>query len=75
MDSTAILSRLRIVCPTLAARLDPELPLRACGLDSLEFVDLLCAIEAEFRVRLTIAELTPDLTVRDLLALVAARRT
>ena len=74
MDTTAILSRLRIVCPTLAARLEPALPLRACGLDSLEFVDLLCAIEAEFRVRLTIADLPPDMTVGELLTLIAARR-
>lgn len=74
MDSTAILARLRVVCPTLATRLEPDRNLRACGLDSLEFVDLLCAIEAEFRVRLTIADLAPDLTVAELLALVADRR-
>lgn len=74
MDTTAILARLRVVCPTLATRLDPSLPLRSCGFDSLEFVDLLCAVEAEFRVRLCITDITPELTVADLLTLIAARR-
>jgi acyl carrier protein len=57
----------------LAARLEPGRPLRACGLDSLEFVDLLCAIEAEFRVRLNNEDLKPETTVDDLVALIATR--
>ncbi len=74
MDTTAILARLHRVCPALATRLDPDRPLRACGLDSLEFVDLLCAVEAEFSVRLGTDELRPETTLRDLAALIATRR-
>ena len=74
MDSAAILARLRVVCPALAARLEPGRALSACGFDSLEFVDLLCAIEAEFRVRLSVADLGPEFTVADLLALIVVRR-
>lgn len=73
MNSANLLSRLHSVCPTLAARLEPGRPLRACGLDSLEFVDLLCAIEAEFRVRLNNEDLKPETTVDDLVALIATR--
>ncbi len=73
MNNQSILQRLQVICPTLATRLQADRPLRESGLDSLELVDLLCAIEAEFNVRLTTAELTPELTVGQLTTLIASR--
>ncbi|CAM3108594.1 acyl carrier protein [Rariglobus hedericola] len=70
---TSIKLRLARVCPTLAPRLSPDVPLIACGLDSLEFVELLCAIESEFQVRLSVDDLTPETTARNLFDLITNR--
>lgn len=66
-------ARLLALCPTLATRLTPEAALRASGLDSLEFVELLCAIEAGFQIRLTTDDLTPETTVNQVCALILTR--
>jgi acyl carrier protein len=63
---------------TLAARFRRCLPpqLRDCGddqrlrdlaLDSIDTVDLLCAVHEEFDVRLAEEDFNPDLTIRDLI--------
>ena len=69
---------------TLAARfrrcLPPQLRdcgederLRDLGLDSIDTVDLLCAIHEEFGVRLDEAHFGPDLTLREMIVNLAAQ--
>lgn len=66
------------VLPRLRARLpkhtlDPDMPLRALGLDSMDTVELLCAIHEEFHVRLTEAEFQPDQRLGDLAETIARK--
>lgn len=68
-----VLTRLRVVCPALAARLSPERTLARCGLDSIELVELLCAVEAEFGVRLQLDEISADTLLETVLATIANR--
>jgi acyl carrier protein len=65
--------RLRAVVPHLVNRLRPGTPLDSCGFDSLEVVELLCAIETACGVRLAIDEADGRTTGAELLARIAAR--
>ena len=61
--------------PVIVAPLRPDAPFTASGGDSIDFVELLCAIEADYGVRLTIDEIAPLQTVGELFALVDRRAT
>jgi acyl carrier protein len=69
LQAETIIRRLRHRLPR--HRLDPETPLRSLGLDSMDTVELLCAIHEEFGVRLTEAEFPPDLRLCDLAEVIA----
>lgn len=71
----AIHARLAQVMPFVVAPLRPDAPFSASGGDSIDFVELLCAIDADYGVRLTVDELSPLQTVGELLALVDRRAT
>jgi acyl carrier protein len=71
----AIQARLGQVMPVIVAPLRPDAPFTASGGDSIDFVELLCAIEADYGVRLTIDEIAPLQTVGELFALVDRRAT
>jgi acyl carrier protein len=66
MNSHQILHRLRLCLPRLAAQLREDIPLNELGLDSMDTVELLCAIHEEFGVRLTESEFTPSMTLNAL---------
>jgi acyl carrier protein len=71
----AIRSRLLHVMPLVAAPLRPDQSFAASGGDSIDFVELLCAIETDYGVRLTVDEIAPMQTVAELLLLVDRRAT
>jgi len=72
-DAQDCFARLGRLVPQLTARLRPDTTFATAGLDSLEVVELLCAIESDRGVRLSLDDLTPSTTVGDLIVLVAAR--
>jgi acyl carrier protein len=73
LQETPVLSRLQQRLPRFGGHLDPDVALRELGLDSMDTVELLCAIHEEFGVSLTQTEFQPDATLHDLAALIAAK--
>jgi acyl carrier protein len=71
----AIHARLAQVMPLIVTPLRPDAPFTAGGGDSIDFVELLCTIDANYGVRLTVDELAPLQTVGELLILVDRRAT
>lgn len=67
------LERLHAAVPHLVARLRPDAPLDSCGFDSLEVVELLCAVESACGVRLATEDADAGTTGGELLARIAAR--
>ena len=63
---TDILDRLRRCVPRLAPLLQENLPLRQLALDSMDTVELLCAVHDEFGVMLTQKEFQPQHCLRDI---------
>jgi acyl carrier protein len=63
MNPTHILHRLRMCLPRLASQLREDIPLNELGLDSMDTVELLCAIHEEFGIRLTDREFPPSMTL------------
>lgn len=63
---TGVLSRLLQRLPRFGGQLDPDMPLREQGLDSMDTVELLCAVHEEFQVRLSESEYRPETTLREL---------
>ena len=72
MNTQQILARLTVCLPRLALKLRAEASLADLALDSLDTVELLCVIHAEFGVRLTESEFHPRQTVGGLLEVIAA---
>ncbi len=60
-----VLARLRLCLPRLAPLLQENIALRDLGFDSMDTVELLCAIHDEFGVRLTQDEFQPQFSLRD----------
>lgn len=71
ISSNDVIPRLKRRMPKLAPLLEPDTPLHALGLDSMDTVELLCAIHEEFNVRITETEFQPDLRLRDLAETIA----
>jgi len=71
----AIHARLAYLLPAIVAPLRPDATFTAGGGDSIDFVELLCAIDADYGVRLSVDELAPLQTVGELLRLVDDRAT
>jgi acyl carrier protein len=69
----AIHTRLAQVLPVLVAQLRPDASFAECGGDSIDFVELLCVIEADYGVRLSTDEITSLQTIGELLLLVDQR--
>jgi acyl carrier protein len=66
--------RLRLCLPRLTAQLaDDSTTLGELALDSMDTVELLCAVHLEFGVRLTESEFHPQQTIGGLLATIASR--
>ncbi len=68
--SAGVLDRLRSCLPQCLHGVGPDTPLSSLGLDSLDLVELLCALEAEFHVSITLEEFESVTTAGDLAALV-----
>ena len=68
-----ILPRLRRRLPRLAPALNSDAPLSELGLDSMDTVELLCAIHEEFGVRLGEDEFQPRRRLSDLAETIAAK--
>jgi acyl carrier protein len=60
--------------PHLAHLMKAEQPLRTLQLDSIDLVELLCAVESEFDVRLSDTDLESAGTVGKLAELIESRR-
>lgn len=73
MNAEAMTGQLVRCLPRLAGRLDPARRLGELALDSMDTVELLCVIHAEFGVRLTEAEFHPEQTIGGLLTAIASR--
>jgi acyl carrier protein len=68
-----ILNRLRQCLPRLAPLLQENVPLRELALDSMDTVELLCAVDDEFGVTLTEDEFQPQHTLRDIAQTIASK--
>ncbi len=68
---TDILARLRHCLPRLAPVMQEDIPLRELALDSIDTVELLCAVDDEFGVRLTQDEFQPNHCLRDVAQCIA----
>jgi acyl carrier protein len=68
-----VLSRLRCAMPHLQHVLAPDRSLQSFGLDSLDFVELLCVIESEFAVQLGECDLEGSPNIAALADLIASR--
>lgn len=66
MTPQQILHRLRLSLPRLAPLLCEDVPLNELALDSMDHVELLCAIHEEFGIRLTPADLPPGTSLASL---------
>jgi acyl carrier protein len=66
MNDTETYTRLLGCLRGVPERPSPDLPFRALALDSLDTVDFLCAVHAEFGVRLTEAQFHPQQTLAGL---------
>jgi acyl carrier protein len=71
----AIYARRAQIMPVIVGPLQPDQPFTSSGGDSIDFVELLCAIDADYGVRLVVGELAPLQTVGELLLLVDRRAT
>ena len=69
-----VISRLKRRLPKLDPLLDEDTPLHALGLDSMDTVELLCAIHEEFNVRLSEREFLPHQRLRDLAQTIASKQ-
>jgi acyl carrier protein len=70
-----VLHRLSRRMPHLAHTISqPDQTLANLGLDSIDLVELLCAIESEFDVRLNDEDLQGDVTIARLVAVIDTRR-
>jgi len=65
-----VLERLRSCLPQRLHGIMPETPLSSLGLDSLDLVELLCALDGEFNLSITLEEFESIKTVGELAALV-----
>jgi acyl carrier protein len=68
-----VLRRLCRRLPDLMARAEPETRVDDLGMDSLDAVELLCAVEDEFSVQLSEEELSDARRVGDFAERIAAR--
>ena len=73
MNEEDISARLGVCLPRLATQLQPGIRIASLALDSMDTVELLCVIHAEFGVRLTEAEFHPGQTIGGLLAVISTR--
>ena len=73
MNPDQITDRLVRCLPRLADRLLPDARLADLALDSMDTVELLCVIHAEFGVRLTESEFHPEQTVGGLLTTISQK--
>jgi acyl carrier protein len=62
-----VLNLLRPYLPARCRNVGPDTPVASLQLDSLDLVELLCGVDTEFGVSLTIEEFQSAHTVRELL--------
>ncbi|MBL9154957.1 MAG: hypothetical protein JNK37_20920 [Verrucomicrobiales bacterium] len=75
MNTKEILDHLRHCLPRLAPQFRAETPLHELGLDSMDTVELLCAIHEEFGVRIAESEFSPTMTLDTLTGVIAQKIT
>ena len=61
--------------PHLSATLRPDATFAECGGDSLDLVELCCAVDCDYGIRLSIDDLASVRTMFDLLSLIDQRAT
>jgi acyl carrier protein len=69
----AIYARLRRTMPHLSATLRPDATFAECGGDSLDLVELCCAVDSDYGIRLSLDDLGAVRTMFDLVSLIARR--
>jgi acyl carrier protein len=65
-----MLNRLRPYLPARCRDIGPDTPIASLQLDSIDFVELLCGVDAELGVSLTIEEFRAAETVGELLTII-----
>ncbi len=70
---TDVIARLRQCLPRLANLLKENVPLRELALDSMDTVELLCAVDDEFGVRLSEDEFQPARSLREVARCIALK--
>ena len=73
LSAPAAIRRLRERLPRLAPLLAGDPVIGSLGLDSLDTVELLCAIHEEFGIRLAEHEFQPDQRLSDLAQTIATK--
>jgi len=73
MRSEHVLDRLRTRLPHLRQLIRSDQPIAKLGLDSIDFVELLCVIESEFNIMVRDEDLAGAETVGMLAELICAR--
>lgn len=63
MTPSQVIHQLRLSLPRLAPLLHDDVPIRELAIDSMDFVELLCAIHEEFGIRLTESDLKPGVSL------------
>lgn len=66
LTPTDVMPRLKRALPRFAPQLQPGSTLGDLGLDSMDTVELLCAIHEEFQVRLVEGEFGPGMRLEEL---------
>ncbi len=74
ITSQQVLDRLAVRLPQLRHLIRPDQPIGALGLDSIDFVEMLCVIESELNVTVRDDDLAAAATVGELAELICRRR-
>src|SRR5687767_7379547 len=69
----AIYGRIRRTMPHLCASLRPDATFAECGGDSLDLVELCCAVDSDYGIRLTVEDLASVRAMVDLVSLIDQR--
>ena len=73
MEAHDTAARLQRCFPRAELVISDEARIMDLALDSMDTVEFLCAIHAEFGIRLTEAEFPPEQTIGDLIAIISTR--
>jgi acyl carrier protein len=69
-----LMTRLRLCLPPPRREVSDQVPLSQLGLDSLDTVEFLCTVHAEFGIRLREEDIQPEQSLQGLCDVIQKRR-